>query len=277
VWTHDGLLAYVTDRSGQDEIWLRDREARRVDRPVITQRNFSEGDQTILLGAPTLSPDGLRIAFLRNGKQPLSPLRIWYSPVSGGTASPLVPIGQLTFQSAPSWSPDGQWIAFAEWDDPHWRLVKVRVGSQERVELRKDGIPNATPHWSPKDDWITWETTQGLMLVSPDGTRQQQLPPAQWHAHTWSGNAAEILGIRESDDRRLSLVALELRPNGRTRVLADLGASPPVNIPVRGLSLSPDGQAVVTSLLRQRGDLWLLKGLQPQERPFWSRLFRQSP
>jgi hypothetical protein len=115
------------------------------------------------------------------------------------------------------------------------------------------------------------------MLVSPDGTRQQQLPPAQWHAHTWSGNAAEILGIRESDDRRLSLVALELRPNGRTRVLADLGASPPVNIPVRGLSLSPDGQAVVTSLLRQRGDLWLLKGLQPQERPFWSRLFRQSP
>ncbi len=107
------------------------------------------------------------------------------------------------------------------------------------------------------------------MLVSADGTRQQLLSNDQWHTHTWSRDGAEIFGIRETDDYRLSLAALEVRPKGRTRVLADLGAAPPANNPVRGLSLNADGRSAVTSLLRLRGDLWLVKGLQLRDRPRW--------
>jgi hypothetical protein len=44
---------------------------------------------------------------------------------------------------------------FCEWKDDKWRLVKVRVGSDERAELRTDGVPNATPKWSPTGDRIT--------------------------------------------------------------------------------------------------------------------------
>jgi hypothetical protein len=56
---------------------------------------------------------------------------------------------------------------------------------------------------------------------------------------------------------------------GSVRVLADLGPSPPANNPVRGLSVSTDGRRLVTSLLRMRGDLWVLKGVKWQQARRW--------
>ncbi len=280
VWSAHGVLAYVTDRGGQDEIWQRAREgASLVDRPLITQRNFGQDDRTVMLGAPSFSPDGQRIAYLRTGGKPIWPLRIWYSGVAGGSASPLLPLTTaVSFHGAPSWSPDGQWIAFAEWVDDKWRLVKVRVGSEERVELRNDGVSNATPRWSPIDNWITWETAAGFVLVSPDGSREEFVSEDQWHAHTWTRDGSEILGIKDSDDYHLLLVAVEPRRSGRTRIVADLGPSPPANNPVAGLSISVDGQTAVTSVIRLRGDLWLLKGLTVRdERRWWRRWFSQIP
>ena len=162
------------------------------------------------------------------------------------------------YQGAPTWSPDGLWIAYTEWTDRLWTLAKVRVGSGEApVVLRTDGIPNATPSWSPNDDWITWETDQGFILVSPDGTRRRVLSDDHWLAHTWSRDGLQIYGIRETEQLRLSLVALDTR-TGSARVIADLGPSPPVNNPVKGLSVEADGRAIVTSLVRLRGGLWTL-------------------
>jgi len=274
-WSNLGL-AYVTNRRGQDEIWLKDRAGSLGDRPLITQRNFSAEDRTVMLAAPTFSPDGQRVAFLRTGMQPIKPLRIWYSPVTGGLASALVPLGDDVFQSAPSWSPDGQWIAFAEWSSLKWKLVKVRVGTEERVEIRSDGAANASPHWSPNGEWITWDTADAFMLVSPDGERQTVLTDDRWHAHTWAPDGSVVYGIRETDELRLSLVAVDIKSRA-VRVLADLGPSPPANNPVRGVTVSLDGRSIVTALLRQRGDLWRLTGLQWQKRTWWDVLWRRFP
>src|SRR4029453_4024031 len=71
-WPADGnLLAYVTDRNGPQEIWLRSREGQKwLDRPLITQREFAD-DLTIMLSAPALSPDGRRVAYQRNAQKPI--------------------------------------------------------------------------------------------------------------------------------------------------------------------------------------------------------------
>jgi len=276
-WSPDGnVFAYVTDRGGQDEIWIGEREGRATDRPAITQRDFGD-DRTIMLASPVFSPDGQRIAYQRNASKPIWPLRIWISQTAGGPPVPLVPPSHEGYQSAPTWSPDGQWIAFAEWTDRQWRLAKVRAGSGDMpIVLRTDGAPNAAPSWSPTDEWITWETDQGFVLVSLDGKRQRLLSDDRWLAHTWSKDGSRIFGIRETEGLRLALVALDVA-TGKARVIADLGPSPTVNNPVKGLSLANDGRTVVTSFVHLRGGLWTVGGLRWREGlPAWFTFFRSD-
>ena len=261
-WTPLGeAFAYVTDRGGQDEIWRRSRDDSADDRPLVSQRDFP--DATIMLGSPSFSPDGQLLAFQRNASRPIWPLRIWYSRVAGGPPVPLLPATREGYQGAPTWSPDGQWIAFAEWSAGRWTLVKVRVfGTESPVVIRTDGTPNAAPRWSPTGDWITWETVEGFKVVSAsDGQDEKLLTTNQWLVHTWSTDGKRVYGIRETDDLRLGLFAID--PASKTeRPIADLGPSSPVNNPVKGLSLSPDGQTLVTSIVRLNGDLWLMRDVR---------------
>jgi Tol biopolymer transport system component len=271
-WSGDGAsLAYVTDRGGQDEIWIRTRQgANWIDRAVVTQKEFGE-DRTIMLGAPTFSPDGRQIAFLRNAQKPMiRPLRIWTRFTDSGAPVPLLPASHEGYQSAPTWSPDGQWIAYTDWKSQQAVLAKVRVGSGTApVVLRTDGVPEAAPHWSPAGDWITWETDKGLMLVSPDANTERMVQPDRpgdrWLFHEWSSHGSRLVGIKETDD--LQLVIVEVDPtSGRQRILSQLGASVPANNPVKGFSLSPDGRTAVVATVRLRGDLWIMEGLKLRRR-----------
>ncbi|HXG90342.1 MAG TPA: protein kinase [Vicinamibacterales bacterium] len=272
VWSPDGnLMAYVTDRNGQDEIWLNNRAGQRFDRPLITQRDFVDA-QNILLAAPSFAPNGQSIAYLRSGGAPVVALQIFISQTAGGPPVRLLPAAYESYQGAPTWSPDGQWIAFAYWKVRNWELIKVRVGSSEEpIVLRTDGVPNVTPQWSPNGDWITWETDDGFVLVSHDGKSEREIDTDQWLVHAWSRDGSALLGITETEELRLALASLDIL-TGRARVLADLGPSPPVNNPVQGFSVSPDDKTILTSLVRMRGDLWLMEGVRWRQ-SFWQRLW----
>jgi Tol biopolymer transport system component len=79
VWSADhNLLAYVTDRGGQDEIWVSNADGRSAHRSLVGQSLFGD-DRTIMLASPVFSPDGRRIAYQRNAQKPVWPLRIWIS------------------------------------------------------------------------------------------------------------------------------------------------------------------------------------------------------
>jgi len=84
-----------------------------------------------------------------------------------------------------------------------------------------------------------------------------------WLAHTWSKDAKRILGIRETERLRLSLIAVDIA-TGSERVIADLGPSPAVNNPIKGMSLARDGRSLVTSFVHLRGALWTAADLRWQ-------------
>ena len=274
-WAPDGnRLAFVTDRNGQDEIWIRNWRSPYQEMPLITQRDFTDAENILFL-APVISPDGQSIAYLRTGGNPVIPLQIFTSSaVASGPPVRLLPGGYESYQGAPAWSPDSKWIAFAEWKGQRWNLVKVRVGGAAPIQLRADGVPNAMPQWSPKDDWITWETEDGFMLVSPEGTAERRFEIDQWLVHCWSRDGQAIFGITETEDRRLHFVRLEIR-TGSTEVISDLGPSLPVNNGVQGFSLSPDGNTILTALVHMRGDLYLVDGFAPPS-SLWRRLLGTS-
>jgi Tol biopolymer transport system component len=276
--SRDGkALIYVTDQTGQDEIWLKSRVGQAGDKPLVTQTDFGD-DFTLMLASPSLSPLGDRVAYLRNGLNPRFLLRVWISTVEGALRTPLLPREYEAMQGAPTWSSDGQFIAYPEWKANRWNLMTMRVDGQgQPVTIRTDGVANATPHWSPDGKWITWETQHGFVLVSPDGSREQPLTgnndiwsDTPWLVHAWSADSQQIFGIKMTDDRRLTLVAVQVASK-RTRELRDLGRSPIVNNPVKGFSVSQDGRTFTTSLAQLPGDIWVLRGLDYQAKPWWRR------
>ena len=73
-----GHFAYVTDRSGEPGIWLKESRAA-WERPLVTPASFGE-DVTTSLSDTAFSPDGRRIAYRRSGANDES---IWISTITG--------------------------------------------------------------------------------------------------------------------------------------------------------------------------------------------------
>ncbi|PYQ19565.1 MAG: hypothetical protein DMF81_21460 [Acidobacteria bacterium] len=80
--------------------------------------------------------------------------------------------------------------------------------------------------------------------------------------------------MRPGEAARLQLVSFDTATGAEAVVTKDLGRSPPSDDPLRGFSLAPDGRRSLTSILRLRGDLWLLEGFEPTG-PL-DRLFRRA-
>ena len=262
--------AYVTNRARRDEIWMRSRDGT-LERPLVTAASF-QGSETFLLGALAFSPDGQRLAYQRRGP---AGFRIWISAVAGGPAVQLAI--DDSYQDAPTWSPDGEWIAFVFRRQTQWGLAKARVGGgSEAVVLMEGIVYPSNPRWSPTGDWITCDTREGFSVISTKDGRARVLSEDTPLAHAWSRDGGRIFAVRPADGGRLELVAIELATGAETVVVRDLGASPPSDDPLRGFSLAPDGKSFLTSILRLRGDLWILEGFEPRPWGLAERLFGRS-
>jgi dipeptidyl aminopeptidase/acylaminoacyl peptidase len=248
--------AFVTDRTGTQQIWLRSQEAQ-WERPLVTEQDF--GDARIyLLSTPEFSPDGQRLAYVRLGQEGYG---IWISTLAGG---PPVRLGtKVGYQDAPTWSPDGLWIAHVFTSPTHWSLGKTRVGGAEPPVLIKEDInPFARPQWSPDGQWILYNSVQGLALVSPEGNDSRVLSEATWLAYGWGADSLRVYGIRQSDDlRHLTLATIDIKSAKERIITANLAPVPLAYPPVRGFSRISD-KSFATSIVRVRSDVWLLDGFQ---------------
>ena len=253
-----GAFAYVTDRTGRPEIWLKENDEA-WERPLVSPESFGSDVTTFLFDA-AFSPDGRRIAYRRAGEKDES---IWISTITGDPPVRLAKEPGGAIQRGPSWSPDGNSIAYYSIRNGTYVLMLARVGGIEApVVLASDA--GTYPRWSPKGDWIaSIGAVNGITLVSADGSEKRHVGSGIWMLHGWSPDGTVLYGIRRSDARRLELVSLR---NGVVTVLADMGRYPAGYsygmvlgaLPLRGFTMAPDGRSFITSIIRPKSDIWII-------------------
>jgi Tol biopolymer transport system component len=263
--------AFVSDRTGSQEIWVRSEEAAPerggFERPLVTDADFP-GSRTMVLGSLAFSPDGRRLAYQRFAD---GGYRIWVSTLEGGTPAQLTKAD--AYQDGPTWSPDGEWVAYITGtQNAYWSLAKIRVGGTAPVILKTGVAPFARPQWSSDGRWLLCQTAEGLELIASDGSATRTLSRDEWFAYAWSADGTKVYGLRTADDLHHFLLASVQVATGReTTINANLGAIPQANQPIRGFSpLRRDG--FLTSIARVRSDIWLLEGFDlptSRFRRFW--------
>jgi len=250
--------AYVSDKGGVLRIWTRNRTDPDVESVIVDPEQFPQGDTTLALGALAMSPDGERVAYQRYSEN--GGYRIWISTVRA--AGPPVPLTTgLFYEDAPTWSPDGASIAFIMRNKEYVSgLAVMRVGSGAEPNMLLPNVPTlgVRPQWSPDGKWIVCDTTEGVMIVSPDGKEKRVVNEEFMLASTWAADSRHVYVLREADKlRHFALTSIDINTNEERVINPDLGPIPHASQPIRGLTLSGAG-TVSTSIAAARSDIWVM-------------------
>jgi len=137
-WSPTGReIAFTSGRGGTPQIYIMDAEGTNVRR---ISHDGSWNDDAVF------SPDGERIAYTSrvNGR-----FQIRVANIITGESSIIAGEGS---NEQPTWSPDGQWIAFqSNRKGNRWQVYRMRADGSDLLQLTFDG-ENKEPDWSKKPE-----------------------------------------------------------------------------------------------------------------------------
>jgi TolB protein len=162
--------------------------------PNLYLKNLADGSVTRLTqhfgadSSPTFSPDAAQVAFVsdRSGNPQIHILDM--------TTQRVKRLTNLNWCDSPSWSPTGEWIAFAgrahNKDKMDIFLVDI-TGNQIRQLTHGEGA-NEDPSWSPDGRFLAFTSTRNgrseLFVMDADGSAPHRLAdvPGNSTTPTWS-------------------------------------------------------------------------------------------
>ena len=127
---------------------------------------------------------GREIAFISDrGGSP----RIYLIGADGSNERPLLSMGG--HMDSPSWSPNGQYLAFA-WDgEGTYNIYVADVASRQTLKLTREGR-NENPAWSPDSRHIAFQSNRSgrweIWAMHVDGSEPRQLTRGGGRAPSWS-------------------------------------------------------------------------------------------
>ena len=175
-WSPDGTkIAFSSARGGdRRQIYVMDADGSQPKKLTDTRDNTD----------PDWSPDGQKIAFTGYKDAGLGgaawDIDIYVMAPDGTRQKSLTQDDNRGNKREPSWSPDGQSIAFMLND---LRSIQIYVMDSDGKNRRKltDGKHNWSPAWSPDGEMIAYESWRGddhiseIHLMTADGTHIKQL------------------------------------------------------------------------------------------------------
>jgi hypothetical protein len=169
VWSPDGTqLAFVSDRGGKPDIWLRDMKTNKF-------RQLTTLDDAVAM--PSWSPDGKRIAFFkippfgRTDQRSLNVVTVF----TGDVAEIRNPIGT---EGAIAWSADGKTLAMKVMNAPSPKggtaagfMFISLTGTPDRYMVPEGGVVLSAPRgrgpaWSPDGSKLAY-VSNGMLYVVP--------------------------------------------------------------------------------------------------------------
>lgn len=254
---------YMTDRLGDNEIWVRDIDSA-TDQRIITIDDFSEADQITKLSSPVvISPDSRYVAFCAEDAQ--GEKATWISSLATGLPFRAFPENVSNCDQFFSWSPDSQFLIGGP------QLHVVRVGNPESVRRLFLGRTMIYPIWSPVyEQIVAWPYPNDyLLLFTPEGDSLASIPrklPIQFgttqFVMTWSGDGSQLYMASSRKDGAPGLFVVDV-PSGQYSKLGDYlldfrFISPWISTSFG--SLSSDGTSFLTTAQRSTSDIYIYEG-----------------
>jgi Tol biopolymer transport system component len=250
-----GLIAYVSFRDGNAEIYVMEEDDTSPDRltnnpeiddwpdwspngtkiaftrysagkPDIFVMNANGSAQVNLTNnadtdtGPSWSPDGSKIVFASNRVGGV--LQIWVMNADGSGASQLTSTPELNM--SPSWSPNGSRIAFESTRDGQREIYVMNADGTGQTRLTFTGN-NYGPKWSPNGNWLAFSSSNGIWKMKADGTNLMQLTtnagPLIFDVHPcWSPDGTQVLFDSRRDGNG-DLWAVKADGTGLSKITSD--------------------------------------------------------
>lgn len=183
-----GQIAFVSNRDGNDEIYMMNNDGSRVRR--LTNNPAHDGH-------PTGSPDGKKIAFVsdRDGNA-----EIYVMNADGSGVRRLT--DNLANDGTPAWSPNGKQIAFISNRDTllgKFEIYTMNSDGANETRLTNNQTADTCPTWSPDGNQIAFasyedETANRIAVINRDGSGQRALidTPGREVCPAWSPDGTRI-------------------------------------------------------------------------------------
>jgi dipeptidyl aminopeptidase/acylaminoacyl peptidase len=208
------------EKDGYDRhVWLAD-----VATGKYGQFTFGGGSETY----PRWSPDGKKLLFLANGRQPGKKTQLYVMEVAGGEAR-LVADTELGV-ATPSWAPDSRRILFASkvWTE---KKPETDVKLIKRIKYKLNGQG-------------TFEGRRNHLFVVKPGAKAKQLTSGEFDVGTaaWSRDGKTVSFVtnmeKDADTSEVTDIYAVAATGGEQRKLTNGGFT------ILALSYSPDGQSI---------------------------------
>lgn len=131
--------------------------------------------QPVFYGPAQWSPEGTRLLASISPRQDLALIDVQSSETTFITNT-------APEEDAPSWSPDGKWIAYSVFDEGTWRIDVRSIADGAVITVAGPFDQAVGPHWSADGSFLAFDAPVGeysqAFLVAPDGSWVRQLTNA---------------------------------------------------------------------------------------------------